>query len=66
MPHRSDFATSTATTAQPGDETIHTTANHPWLSADRGWIVAGKLWLGEQVLRADGSTDVGLDGQQCA
>jgi hypothetical protein len=47
---------STATTSQSGDETIHTTANHPWLSADRGWVVAGKLQLGEQVLRADGST----------
>jgi hypothetical protein len=23
--------------APPTDETIHTTANHPWLTADRGW-----------------------------
>ena len=48
-------ATTTSTTAE-SDETIHTTANHPWLSADRGWIVAGQLHLGEPVLRADGST----------
>jgi hypothetical protein len=47
--------TEASTTTASGDETIHTTANHPWLSADRGWVVAGKLHLAEQVLRADGS-----------
>ncbi len=49
-------AKSIAATTQLGDETIHTTANHPWLSADRGWIVAGHLQLGEPVQRVDGST----------
>ena len=51
-------AKSTAATTQLGDETIHTTANHPWLSADRGWIVAGHLQLGEPVQRVDGSVAV--------
>ena len=49
---------TTATTMQPGDETIHTTANHPWLTSDRGWIVAGHLQLGEPVQRVDGSVAV--------
>jgi hypothetical protein len=50
-----------AETAQ--EETIHTTANHPWLTADRGWVVAGKLQVGEPVLRADGTTAVVADLQ---
>jgi hypothetical protein len=45
-------ATSTATHA----ETIHTTANHPWLTADRGWVQAGDLRVGEPVVRLDGRT----------
>ena len=40
------------------EETIHTTANHPWLTADQGWVLAGKLQVGEPVLRADGTTAV--------
>jgi RHS repeat-associated protein len=40
-----------ATTA----ETIHTTANHPWLTADRGWVPAGNLRVGEALVRLDGS-----------
>jgi len=39
-------------------ETVHTTASHPWLSADHGWITAGQLVVGERVVRADGSTAV--------
>jgi nucleic acid/nucleotide deaminase of polymorphic system toxin len=31
-------------------EVIHTTANHPWLMADRGWVHAGDLRPGEQVV----------------
>jgi hypothetical protein len=30
-------------------ETIHTTASHPWLTADRGWVDAGNLLPGELV-----------------
>jgi hypothetical protein len=36
-------------------ETIHTTAKHPWLTADRGWVDAGALQVGEPVQLADGS-----------
>ncbi len=36
-------------------ETIHTTAKHPWLTADRGWEPAGQLAIGERVVRADGT-----------
>ncbi|HEV2239312.1 MAG TPA: hypothetical protein VGR57_21835 [Ktedonobacterales bacterium] len=39
--------------APPADETIHTTTNHPWLTADRGWVPAGGLRLGERVVRLD-------------
>jgi deoxycytidylate deaminase len=35
---------------------MHTTTNHPWLTADRGWLPAGFLHLGEPVQRADGAT----------
>jgi hypothetical protein len=38
-----------------GTETIHTTANHPWLTADRGWVDAGALQIGEPVELANGS-----------
>ena len=40
------------------DETIQTTTNHPWLSADHGWILASFLRLGEPVQRVDGSIAV--------
>ena len=33
--------------AAPGAETVHTTANHPWLTTDRGWVPAGDLRPGE-------------------
>lgn len=36
-------------------EVVHTTANHPWLSADHGWLIASFLQVGEPVLQADGS-----------
>lgn len=42
--------------APPADETVHTTANHPWLTMDRGWVLAGDLRLGERVVRLDGTT----------
>ena len=37
-------------------ETIRTTTNHPWLTADHGWLPAGFLRVGERVMRADGTT----------
>jgi RHS repeat-associated protein len=40
------------------DETIHTTASHPWLTADYGWVRAGNLAVGEPVVRADGQLAV--------
>ncbi len=45
-----------ADAAAPEAETIHTTAKHLWLTADRGWVAAGDLHAGEQVVRLDGST----------
>ena len=35
--------------SKAGVETIHTTANHPWLTPDRGWIEAGALRPDEPV-----------------
>ncbi len=40
------------------DEVVHTTANHPWYTADRGWQLGGALRVGEPVARVDGSTAV--------
>ena len=36
-------------------EVLHTTANHPWLSADHEWLIASFLQVGEPVQEADGS-----------
>ena len=47
-------ATSAASAAT--DAAIHTTANHPWLTADRGWVVAGQLHVGEPVRLLNGGT----------
>ena len=44
--------------APPSNETIHTTANHPWLTADRGWVLAGDLRVGEAVVTLDGKTSL--------
>lgn len=48
-----------ATTPPPAPaETVHTTANHPWLTADAGWVPAGMLQPGELLVTlggADGS-----------
>lgn len=35
---------------------VHTTANHPWLSADHGWLPASFLHVGEPVVQLDGAT----------
>lgn len=37
-------------------EVIHTTASHPWLTADRGWARAGTLHVGEPVQLLNGAT----------
>jgi hypothetical protein len=47
-----------ASVARAADETVHTTAKHPWLTADRGWVKAGELHVGERVVRLDGTTAV--------
>jgi RHS repeat-associated protein len=47
-------ATSHATTSS--NETIHTTASHPWLTTDHGWLLAGFLRVGETVRTLDGAT----------
>lgn len=39
---------------RPGTRCSTTTANHPWLTADHGWLPAGFLHVGEPVRRADG------------
>src|SRR5262249_47952886 len=38
-------------------ETIHTTANHPWLTVDRGWVPAGDLKPGERVVTLDSQSN---------
>lgn len=48
-PDASTTASSSSTAAS--GETIHTTANHPWLTADRGWVVAGQLHADEPTSR---------------
>lgn len=46
--------TEPARTAQ--NETVYTTAKHPWLTADRGFVKAGTLFVGEQVVCEDGAS----------
>jgi hypothetical protein len=40
------------------DEWLETTAHHPFFTQERGWVDAGKLWLGAHVRKADGSAGV--------
>jgi hypothetical protein len=54
-PPSTDGAAVEGSAPSPTTETVHTTANHPWLTADRGWVAAGDLTVGEQVVRADNS-----------
>ncbi|HEX8730002.1 MAG TPA: hypothetical protein VF739_15330 [Ktedonobacterales bacterium] len=53
---RPDTAAASGVSGASNEETIHTTANHPWLSADRGWVVAGQLHDGEPVRLLNGAT----------
>ena len=43
---------------QPLEETVHTTAKHPFLTVEQGWVTAGQLQPGMHVLRADGRIGV--------
>ncbi|MGZ3664540.1 MAG: polymorphic toxin-type HINT domain-containing protein [Ktedonobacterales bacterium] len=52
-PPTDDAAELTAATTH--DELIHTTAKHPWLTTDRGFVLAGTLHSGERVVREDGT-----------
>jgi len=56
---------TTKTTQQaPGrhlpKETLHTTTEHPFLTADRGFVAAADLRLGEYVVRSDGTQGIVL------
>jgi RHS repeat-associated protein len=48
-------AQTSATTTSTHTEIVHTTANHPWLTADHGWVPAGLLRPGEPVVTLDQS-----------
>lgn len=49
-------STQPPTTSTADGETIHTTANHPWLTADRGWVQAGDLRAVEPVVTLNSGT----------
>ncbi len=55
-----------ATPTAGSTETSHTTANHPWLTADRGWVVSGALHSGEVVATLDGQRGVVVTTQAVA
>ncbi len=60
-------AANVATVAKAGStEMIHTTANHPWLTADRGWVVTGALRSGEAVVTLDGQRGMVVSTQAVA
>jgi hypothetical protein len=56
--HAPPSTTGATTASTPANETILTTTNHPWLTADHGWILASFLRLGEPVQRVDGGTAI--------
>jgi hypothetical protein len=49
---------STSQQTQSLEETLHTTAKHPFLTEEQGWVQAGQLQPGMHVIRADGSIGV--------
>jgi hypothetical protein len=49
-------ASPAATPTSAAQETVHTTANHPWLTADHGWVPAGLLQPGERLVTLGGGT----------
>ena len=52
------LAPAPSQTPQPLEETVHTTAKHPFLTVEQGWVTAGRLQPGMHVLRADGHVGV--------
>ncbi len=58
-PSRAPPQVSTQTQAgSPLEETVHTTAKHPLLTVEQGWMQAGQLQPGMHVLRAEGQVGV--------
>jgi RHS repeat-associated protein len=55
---RAQHTSSHSRTARGSDDVVHTTARHPWLTADRGWVRAGQLRPGEPIVRAAGGSAV--------
>ncbi len=49
---------TTSQTVQSLEETVHTTAKHPFLTLEQGWVTAGQLQPGMHVWRADGQIGV--------
>src|SRR5262249_56971386 len=52
----SEAARHRAATAR--EETVHTTAMHPWLTADRGWVRAGDLRVGDRTVTLGGGVAI--------
>src|SRR5258708_38910979 len=44
-------------------EVVHTTSEHPFFTAEQGFVAAGNLKLGMHVLRADGSVGMITGGK---
>jgi hypothetical protein len=53
-PSPAHAASPAPTQTSAAQETVHTTANHPWLTADHGWVPAGLLKPGEQLVTIGG------------
>ena len=53
-----EVATAAHGSQAPPTETIHTTTEHPFLTAELGWVNAQDLTPGEHVRRLDGSVGV--------
>ncbi len=59
-----DVTITTTTPAHNGkaatreNEVVHTTSEHPFLTAEKGFVAASKLKVGMHVLRADGTVGV--------
>ena len=53
--HAAHATHATHASASASDETAHTTAKHPWLTTDRGFVPVAQLRLGERVVREDGT-----------
>ncbi len=49
-------STSSSSSTATAGETLHTTANHPWLTVDRGWVPAGAFQPGEPLVTLTGGS----------